>query len=377
MTNSSAITSTPTTTAGEGATGATRRKRNLALVAALTAGASIVGFGASSASAIVNGEAASSTQNPWQVSLQGDGEHFCGGSLVSDRIVVTAAHCTEDTPADQITVFAGAADLDDANAQRRDVVKVIENQKYSTGVGDIAMLVLDRPFDASPSIAPIKPATAAEVAVAATARVTGWGTTGENADDSPNTLLGTDVPLVSDADCALVDEGNDDELCAGGTGTDSCYGDSGGPLTIDSDRGRVLAGVVSWGDECGGPTAGVYVEVPTYAGWIAERIANPDAPAGDRLPTPDYSDDFEGDDFEGDDFDFENMTDDEFQDYVDGLTDAEFEQFFNDDIADDQDEDSNSNDGDGDGEFSDNSLDEYDLNGDGVAQWSELAAAGF
>eukprot|EP00978_Attheya_sp_CCMP212_P009942 scaffold23770_cov43-Attheya_sp.AAC.2 len=150
------------------------------------------------------------------------------------------------------------------DGQRRNVVKVTEHQKYTTGVGDIAMLVLDTPFVASPDIQVIKTATAAaETTAASTARVTGWGTTSEDSEDSPSVLQTTNVPMVSDANCGLIDAGND-ELCAGGTGTDSCYGDSGGPLMIDTARGQVLAGVVSWGEECGGATAGVYAEVPTY-----------------------------------------------------------------------------------------------------------------
>ncbi len=73
-------------------------------------------------------------------------------------------------------------------------------------------------------------------------------------------------------------------MCAGGTGTNSCYGDSGGPLAIDTPRGRVLAGVVSWGEECGGPTPGVHPEAPPFADWIDERVADPDAAPPDRLP---------------------------------------------------------------------------------------------
>lgn len=385
-----------TTTEATATNCTSHRHRRMALTAALAttlaAGTAVVGFGASSASAIVDGEATTTTANPWQVSLQADGEHFCGGSLVSPRVVITAAHCTEGTDASDMTVRAGATDLASNDGQTRNVTKVIENQKYTTGVGDIAMLVLDKPFDASSSISIIEPATAAETAAATTARVTGWGTTGENSDESPSVLQTTDVPMVSDANCSLIEDGNDDEICAGGTGTDSCYGDSGGPLTIDTDRGRVLAGVVSWGEECGGATAGVYAEVSTYADWISDRVADPDADAGERLPAGSAEfDDSEFDDSEFDDsadetsssdVDFESMSDDEFQNYIDSLSDADFDALLDewdedvvdteDDLeADDSSEDENAeNEGDfNDGDFNDG---DFDTNNDGVVQWSEL-----
>ncbi len=259
-------------------------RRHVVLATVLTAGA--IGVGAPRASAIVDGTPTSAGANPWQVALvDGEGQ-FCGGTLISERIVVTAAHCVVGTPEAGVQIRAGVSNLGGPGGQTRQVAAVVEHAKYAeTGTADIAMLVLDRPIDRSPDIAPIQPATAAETAAATTARVTGWGVTSEHADDSPGVLLSADVPIVDDAACRgqlQIDAA--DELCAGGTGADSCYGDSGGPLTIDSPRGRVLAGVVSWGEECGGAAPGVYAEVAAFADWIEARVADPDAPVPDRLP---------------------------------------------------------------------------------------------
>ncbi len=411
-TNSNTVTSD---TVNGRQTGRRRTVLATALSAGAIVGAVVVGFGGSSASAIVDGQPTSVASHPWQVALTDGGEQFCGGSLVSDHIIVTAAHCVEGTDASDITVRAGVTDLRTDEGQQRQVTGVIEQPKYATGVGDIAMLVLDRPFDASPAIAPIKLATAADIGSASTATVSGWGVAGENAEDSEPVLQSADVPLVSDGECGLIDAGNEDELCAGGTGTDSCYGDSGGPLTVAGTNGPVLAGVVSWGEECGGASPGVYAEVPTFAAWITERVDNPDAPVGERLPTPDFGDDWDDDDFGDDwddsdadidwddgefddeadewpndsndapsgDVDIDAMTDAEFQDYIDSLSDAEFEAFLDeydpdaepaDDEASDQPTDNSEYDDFDDEDSMYDDFADFDTNGDGVAQWSELEA---
>lgn len=310
----------------------TSRRRKLALSAAVAIGSLgvVAGVGGGHASAIVDGADTTVSANPWQVAVTSpDGEQFCGGSIVSDRIIVTAAHCVQGTPEGEIAILAGATDLTSGNGQTRNVTAVIEHPKYASGVGDIAMLVLDRPLDMGGDVAAISLATSADISNADTARITGWGTTSETSEQTPSTLQSTDVPLVSDADCGLIEEGNADELCAGGTGTDSCYGDSGGPLTVATENGQVLAGVVSWGEECGGETAGVYAEVPTFADWVAERVDDPDAPAGERLPAEQFEDgDFEDGDFEDGDFEDGDFEDGEYME----IDDAFFDQYTDDEL---------------------------------------------
>lgn len=405
---------TPTITADTTSTPQIGRRRALALSSGVVIGSIglVASIGGGQASAIVDGEQTTVTANPWQAALTtSDGEQVCGGSVVSDRVIVTAAHCTQGTPADAMQIRVGVTDLSTDDGQTRNITKVIEHPKYVDGVGDIAMLVLDRPLEFSANVAPIELAETSDIAAVSSARVTGWGATSEDADDSPSVLRGTDVPLVSDADCGLIDVGNDDELCAGGTGTDSCYGDSGGPLTVATNDGQKLAGVVSWGDECGGESAGVYAEVPTFATWVAERIADPDAPAGDRLPALDDEAFGENDGDDGyidiDEQFFDEYTDEE----LDAMSDEEFweavEPYVTDASDDDSDDAASTSDdqvtSDGsmtDAEFdemidamTDAEFDEYldgfdedtaaqefpggfDVNGDDIVQWSEFDPAG-
>jgi trypsin len=228
----------------------------------LAGGATVLG--AAPGGAVVGGSPANAGEHPWQVSLQDGQGHFCGGTIVSPTVIVTAAHCTEGLAAGNITVRAGVTDSNNPNGQDRPVASVIEHSAYAqSDTSDIAMLVLAQPLDLAGPVQAIGTASAADLAGASLAVVSGWGTTSETAEDAPANLLDATVLLVGDEACQrqLGSEGGispSTETCAGGTGTDSCYGDSSGPLVIKGQGGAPkLAGVVSWGVECGADTPGV------------------------------------------------------------------------------------------------------------------------
>jgi chymotrypsin len=258
-------------------------------MAALTLSAAAltsVTIGVGTAGAVVGGDPVDITSVPWQVSLQDpSGGHFCGGSILSPTLILTAAHCTVDTPASGIVVRAGATNLSDGSAQTVGVANIFENPSYLQGYAtDVSVLVLSTPLVLGSGVAPIQLASAGDLAGATSATTTGWGTTSETSDTTPDGLLIATVPLVDDASCENALGGDvtaATETCAGGTGTDSCYGDSGGPLVVvDANGVPKLAGVVSWGVECGGTAPGVYAEVPALADWITS--ITPDTPPVDR-----------------------------------------------------------------------------------------------
>ena len=245
---------------------------------------------------IVGGTPAQSGAWPWQVRLSiatPQGTFLCGGSLVSDQWVLTAAHCVEDgnggtlSPA-SFSVRAGSLQKDSGGVVMG-VSRVITHHAYEAATmdNDIALLRLSSPLPLSKTISPIAPLSASqEQQLAATntlATVTGWGTTRSGGNTSA-VLMQAQVPLISSGDCANQSayprgELSSNMICAGYPqgGKDSCQGDSGGPLVVPNGQGgHVLAGIVSWGESCAAPNyPGVYTRVANYQPWLQSQTQIP------------------------------------------------------------------------------------------------------
>jgi trypsin len=252
------------------------RRRLGAVLAGLTVTAGIVTLAAPPAGAVVGGRPIAIREVPWQVSLQTNGGHLCGGSIIDEYTVVTAGHCTNDVDASELFVRAGVSKHRDRRGVDIEVAEINQRDGGPGGNGDIAVLTLASPLPFSDKIRPIALATAEELADATTARLSGWGDRGENRGGGSAKLLAVDVPVVNDNDCQdLMDSDLDSagEMCTYRPGTGSCYGDSGGPLVIFGAFGvPKLVGVVSWGEYCD-DSPSVYVEVPAYASWIMDNSA--------------------------------------------------------------------------------------------------------
>ncbi|KAF0303671.1 Serine protease 33 [Amphibalanus amphitrite] len=247
---------------------------------------------------IKGGQEAYRGQFPWSVSVRHQGAHLCMGALLSDRYVLTAAHCFGGRPASQFSVLVGGQDLtSDADAEPgRRVVTVerkIIHEDYVEGRfdDDIALLRLSEPVTWGDFVQPVcvPPASAdAKRYTGARGLLAGWGyldewrTGGERSD----TLQWTALPLLSRQTCQqwFTDAGKvikvrPGKVCAGFRegGTDSCQADSGGSLTVadqDGDQERaVVVGVVSAGIGCGRPgLPGIYTDVTHYHKWIVDHV---------------------------------------------------------------------------------------------------------
>lgn len=201
--------------------------------------------------------------------------HICGGTIYSENIVITAAHCIIATVPSQLKVIAGANIIIGNDGVMVGVQEIIMHEYFDpeTFDNDIAILVLNTPLPLNGfrirklDLIDSNPRGGVE------STITGWGTLFENGF-LPYELQEVKVPIVSNDECNIDYEGAITErmLCAGLRGVggkDACQGDSGGPLVV---RGK-LAGVVSWGAGCArAEYPGVYANVWTLQPWLMEKI---------------------------------------------------------------------------------------------------------
>ena len=131
----------------------------------------------SGAKQIVGGELAELGEIPYIVSLSGpDGAHFCGGSLVNEDTVVTAAHCFVNTGYTDAFIRAGSI-LASTGGTRVVSSQVIIHPNYTrtTSSSDLAIIKLAEPIQAGGNIAYISlPEPGSDLAAGTNVQVAGW-----------------------------------------------------------------------------------------------------------------------------------------------------------------------------------------------------------
>ncbi|XP_032682792.1 trypsin-1-like [Odontomachus brunneus] len=226
---------------------------------------------------IVGGQRTSIEEHPYQVSLRQRNRHVCGGAIISEDWIITAAHCVQYAGSfpRYLVIKAGTSDLNaDGTVVRAKEIITHENYSRRNSDYDIAVVKLEERLVYNRQIKPISLALMADhYATHSVAVVTGWGALRSNGL-STNQLRKVEVPLVSNAECSSLYENRtitSRMLCAGYTnvgGKDACQGDSGGPLV---QYGRLI-GVVSWGFGCADPAyPGVYTRIAALRDWIEEK----------------------------------------------------------------------------------------------------------
>jgi trypsin len=222
-------------------------------------------------SRIVGGSVSASGAIPWIVSLR-QSSHFCGGSIITTRTIVSAAHCTYGTSASSISVRYNSLNHG-SGGTLVSVSSIVNHASYSSSTlnNDISLLILSSALTLGQTQAQAVslPSSGSDPSSGASTITAGWGYTTEGGSLAA-ALRQVTVPIVARSTCQSqygTSSITTNMVCAGLTagGADACQGDSGGPLTASGS----LVGIVSWGNGCARPNyAGVYTRVGNYITWI-------------------------------------------------------------------------------------------------------------
>merc|ERR1712025_107705 len=238
---------------------------------------------------IVGGFEAQENQWPWQVALFIDNAWFCGGSIISENYVMTAAHCADG--ASYFDIMAGAHNVRASSEPHRVEITSYNGwthpqRNHNTLANDIALIELPSPISFNDYIKPSCMPMAGDTAdVGEMVTCTGWGKPSDSAGGiSPVLRMVEDRPIISNAECnSIYGIVGDGVVCIDTTGgRGSCNGDSGGPLVQKANAKAAgdkwtQVGIVSFGASAGcevGMPAG-FTRTEYYLDWIKSETGMP------------------------------------------------------------------------------------------------------
>ncbi|XP_047474729.1 proclotting enzyme-like [Penaeus chinensis] len=222
---------------------------------------------------------------PWmahlRITARPSMQYMCGGSLITDTHILSAAHCFE-YDVQYIDVTLGMVDTRIVLAGdlvRMQATDFTVHAKYDSDniYNDIAVVKLPRAVTFTDVIRPICLPTSADTMEGAVATATGWGTLSFGGEEA-QVLQKVDLDVWSNTMCSSVWSRKymtiaSTQVCALGDGKDTCSGDSGGPLAVQVDGKYVQLGITSYGQGCATPgVPGVYTRVSSYMTWIKAHV---------------------------------------------------------------------------------------------------------
>jgi len=252
--------------------------------------------GMSQANKIVGGTLANPGRWPWAV-IVGRAPTFggrftvqCGGTLLNEDTVLTAAHCFDGGSSGPTHIRAGDTDISSSNDGSGidiSIGRVINHPGWNSRTldNDISIIKLSRPLSYSRSVrwaclpSAFQKRNLTSTLTNPNPTIIGWGST-RTGGNSETRLRQVRVPMVTQNYCSRAYENvgqvniGDTKICAGVGGRDSCNGDSGGPLLSDRlEGGWAVVGITSFGVECARDDfPGVYTRVDKYLPWIQQNL---------------------------------------------------------------------------------------------------------
>ncbi|XP_043911346.1 duodenase-1-like [Protopterus annectens] len=225
---------------------------------------------------IIDGHKAKPHSRPYMVSLQSNGQHFCGGFLIAKKWVMTAGHCSPSANSAEVVVGAHNIKKKEPSQERLQILEQYRHPKYyvkdDIPYNDIMLLKLARAPRLTKQVQIIAlPKKDHNISVNTICDVAGWGKTEQGC--LSKFLMEVSVPIISQKSCSKFFPTLDKTMmCANKPPSrkDSSQGDSGGPLVCNG----VAEGIVSFGTH---KPPGVYAQISRFLPWISRIMKKAEA----------------------------------------------------------------------------------------------------
>ncbi|XP_004450798.2 coagulation factor X [Dasypus novemcinctus] len=243
---------------------------------------------------VVGGRDCKDGECPWQALLiNEENEGFCGGTILSEYYILTAAHCILQAKRFKVRVGDLDTEKEEGNEMAHEVDFIIKHNRFvqQTYDCDIAVVKLKTPItfrmNVAPACLPEKDWAESILMTQKTGFISGFGRTQEKGRPS-STLKILEVPYVDRTTCKLSSSFTitQNMFCAGYdlNPEDACQGDSGGPHVTRFKDTYFVTGIVSWGEGCAKKGKyGVYTKVTSFLKWIERSMK---ARGGTQLQPP-------------------------------------------------------------------------------------------